>query len=120
MRLELGRVSSERKRELFSGAACVVLPYTSSHSHSGVLADSYTYRVPLVVSDVGAIGPTVREDKTGRVVAPLDPAALAEALAAAVAEPAASAAQMEAALRRHDPRQVGAAMRAVYDQAVTS
>ncbi len=76
VRVELGFVSQQRKRELFSDASCVVLPYTEFHSQSGVLADAYSYRVPLVVTDVGAMGPTVREDGTGVVVPPGDPEAL--------------------------------------------
>ena len=55
---------------MFSRASWVLLPYVSFHSQSGVLADAYTYRVPLVVTDVGAIGPTVRSDGTGFVVPP--------------------------------------------------
>ena len=53
---EIGFVSARRKRELFSKADVVVLPYTRFHSQSGVLADAYSYRVPLVVADVGALG----------------------------------------------------------------
>ena len=77
----LGFTTQSAKR-LFLAASCVVLPYTSFHSQSAVLADAYAYRVPVVVSDVGAIGPTVRGDRTGIVVHPRDPTDLAAGLAA--------------------------------------
>jgi glycosyltransferase involved in cell wall biosynthesis len=59
-------------------AAVVVLPYRQLDS-SGVLATAIGYRRPVVVSDVGSLGETVREFGAGEVVAPGDPKALAEA-----------------------------------------
>jgi glycosyltransferase involved in cell wall biosynthesis len=119
VRLELGFVSQQRKRELFSNASCVVLPYTEFHSQSGVLADAYSYRVPLVVSDVGAIGATVREDGTGLVVPPRDAEALAAGLADLVTRPADGlSGRIEAAVRRNDFALIGPKLRAVYDVVV--
>src|SRR5262249_8129237 len=79
VRLEIGGVDDARKRQLFSTARWLLLPYTSFHSQSGVLADAYAYRVPLAVTDVGAIGPTVRADATGLVVPPGNADAFADA-----------------------------------------
>jgi glycosyltransferase involved in cell wall biosynthesis len=119
--LEFGRVTPERKRELFSGASWTLLPYMSFHSQSGVLADAYTYRVPLVVSDVGAIGPTVRDDGTGFVVPPGDSAALATAMERAVQAPAGGFADgLDRAARRHDVSVVGPMLRDIYEQAAAA
>jgi glycosyltransferase involved in cell wall biosynthesis len=118
VQLEFGRVSPERKRTLFSQASWVVLPYTSFHSQSGVLADAYAYRVPLIVSDVGAIGTTVRDDGTGCVVPPRDHAALADALiAAAAAPPDKFALALGDAAHRYDVSVVGPTLRAIYELA---
>ena len=117
--LELGRVSASRKRELFSQVSWVLLPYTSFHSQSGVLADAYAYDVPLIVSDVGAIGPTVRADRTGFVVEPGDAEALAGAMLEATATTAAPFTEALAeAAGRHHVSVVGARLHAIYELAV--
>ncbi|HAP77354.1 MAG TPA: hypothetical protein DCR14_14885 [Acidimicrobiaceae bacterium] len=118
LELELGQVDDHRKWELFESASCVVLPYTSFHSQSGVLADAYSASRPLVVTDVGAIGPTVRDDQTGEVVPPSDPAALAAAIDKVLrAGVPAYADRLAAAVVRHEPRAVGAVLREVYETA---
>jgi glycosyltransferase involved in cell wall biosynthesis len=119
VRLEFGHISAERKRELFSLASWVVLPYISFHSQSGVLADAYAYRVPLIVSDVGAIGPTVRDDGTGFVVNPGNADSLADAMLTAVRSTRGTfGAALEKAAHRHDASVVGPQLRAIYDLAV--
>lgn len=115
---ELGWVSPERMAQLHSTASLIVLPYTTFHSQSGILADAYRYRVPLVVTDVGAIGPTVRDDETGWVVPPNDADALAEAIAGAMASVLGGenkSAELQAAAAHHDPKSVGPILRALYD-----
>lgn len=67
---EVGFVTPERKAELFRRCSVVALPYTSFASQSGVLHDAYGHWRPVVVTDVGALGPTVRHDGTGVVVPP--------------------------------------------------
>jgi glycosyltransferase involved in cell wall biosynthesis len=120
VKLELGYVSPERKRELFTRASWTVLPYTSFHSQSAVLADSYAYRVPLIVSDVGAIGPTVRDDATGLVVAPGDRDALADAILRATKCDATQLSRaLDDAASRHDVAVVGARLRDIWDVAVS-
>jgi glycosyltransferase involved in cell wall biosynthesis len=117
LRVETGYVAPERKGELFSTASAVVLPYTSFASQSGVLADCYAYRVPAIVTDVGALGATVRDDATGWVAGgTVDD--LADALTGAMAELAGGrdfATALDAAARRHDFATVGPQLRAVYD-----
>jgi glycosyltransferase involved in cell wall biosynthesis len=117
--MEFGRISDARKRALFSQATYVLLPYVSFHSQSGVLADAYAYRVPLIVSDVGAIGPTVRADRTGFVVAPGDAEALAGCMLEALGNAASFAEPLAVAAPRHDVSVVGASLRAIYELAAT-
>jgi len=112
---EIGLISAARKRELFREASAVVLPYTSFAAQSGVLADAYAAQVPLIVSDVGAIGPTVSDEATGLVVPPNDAPALIAAIAEFVASPASRWEHALAlAAQRHNPATVGAQLREVY------
>lgn len=114
---EIGFVSDERKDQLFRSATLVVLPYTSFTSQSGVLGDSYAYRIPVVATSVGALGETVEEDRTGWVVPPNDAIALAEALGTALfdteARMKAAAAAREAASDR-SYESVGGQLRDLY------
>ena len=117
VRAEIGFVSLERKRQLFRSTDLVVLPYTSFASQSGVLHDAYGHGVPVVVSDVGALGQSVREDGTGVVVEPSDARKLAQALELAL-EPerrrSFAAAARAAALARA-PGPIGARLRDLYE-----
>jgi glycosyltransferase involved in cell wall biosynthesis len=119
--VELGYATADRKRELYAGADLVVLPYTSFASQSAVLQDAYAHHVPLVVSDVGALGETVREDLSGWIVPPGDPATLAETLLAAIRDAGARARASGAMARvaaARTPELVGAQLRAVYETAI--
>jgi glycosyltransferase involved in cell wall biosynthesis len=116
---EIGVVSDERKDELFRSATLVVLPYTTFTSQSGVLGDAYAYRLPVVVTDVGALGATVDEDRSGWVVPPKDASALATALEAALSDGrarvrAAVAARRVAADRSYES--VGRQIRDLYER----
>ena len=64
----------------FRSADIVVLPYLQLASQSGVLMQAYSYECPTVVTQVGGIGETVQDDKTGLVVPPGSPNALAQAV----------------------------------------
>lgn len=115
--VEIGRVSLERKRALFNESSVVVLPYTSFASQSGVVHDAYGHGRPVVVTDVGALGDSVTEDATGRVVPVGDAPALARAIHE-VLEPDAWLAASSAARRVADtraPAAVGRVLRGVYD-----
>ena len=57
--------------------SAVVLPYLDFSAQSGVLSQALSLGLPVVASDVGALGETVREYGTGVAVPPGDPAALA-------------------------------------------
>jgi glycosyltransferase involved in cell wall biosynthesis len=55
----------------FRAADLVILPYNKRFfSQSGVLLQAYKYGKPVVVTNVGALGETVKEDSTGIVVEP--------------------------------------------------
>ncbi|MGB9825327.1 MAG: glycosyltransferase, partial [Desulfofundulus sp.] len=71
----------------FRASDLVVLPYTLFHSQSGVLMQAYKYGVPVVVTNVGALGETVRADDTGVVIDSLDPSAFARKLTEVLAMP---------------------------------
>lgn len=115
---EVGHASLERKHELFAEASAVLLPYTAFTSQSGVLHDAYGHGRPVVCTDVGALGATVRADGTGVVAPPGDPAAFASGIRE-VLRPAAWAACADAARRvsnEGSPSVVGARLREVYEE----
>jgi len=118
--VELGHATLDRKRALFRDASIVVLPYRTFASQSGVLHDAYGHGRPVVVTDVGALGETVREDRTGLVVGAGDPTALAGAIAD-LATTDRWAELSRAGLRiaaERSPEASGRLLRAVYDQVV--
>jgi glycosyltransferase involved in cell wall biosynthesis len=121
LEVELGYATARRKSELHAAADLMVLPYTSFASQSAVLQDAYAHRLPVVVSDVGALGETIREDRTGWVVPPGDAALLGAAIFAALRDEAGLRAAAEAAdaiARARTPELTGRRWRAVYEQAV--
>jgi glycosyltransferase involved in cell wall biosynthesis len=82
VRLREGYVTSKEMGDLFQAASLVVLPYTSFVAQSGVLHDALAFRRPVVVTDVGAMGESVRSWKIGQVVTPNDEWALAQGIRA--------------------------------------
>lgn len=64
---------------LFKAADVVVLPYRSA-TQSGVTHVAYALGVPVIITDVGGLGETVRGEETGLVVPPENPDALADAV----------------------------------------
>jgi glycosyltransferase involved in cell wall biosynthesis len=111
-------IEHHERDQLYRRADVVVLPYTHFASQSGVLADAYAYHVPVVVTDVGAVGETVREDATGWVVPPNDAGALAVTLRTALADAPGLRAAEHAAARAaqlHGYQAVGAQLRAIYE-----
>jgi glycosyltransferase involved in cell wall biosynthesis len=121
---ELGFVSDARKDAVLRQADVMVLPYSRDfESQSGVLFDAYAYGIPVVVTDVGAIGPTVRADATGWVTRPNDPDALADQLRTVAASPearSAAAANIGAAREQHRSTAVSALLRDAYEAAIAA
>lgn len=116
LHVEIGFVTAQRRAELLRRADVLLLPYTTFHSQSGVLADAYSYRLPVIASDIGALGATVRADGTGIVIRPGSPAELGSAIVALLAEPSGRwAAAVDRAAAEHDVSVVGPQLRAVYE-----
>ncbi len=65
---------------LFEQSHLVVMPYTTFSSQSGVLHLALGYERPVVVTDIGAMGDSVRELGVGEVVPPGDAAGLARGI----------------------------------------
>ncbi|HKQ98232.1 MAG TPA: glycosyltransferase family 4 protein [Candidatus Polarisedimenticolia bacterium] len=76
-----GYLPNEKVAEVFQQASIVALPYLEG-SQSGVVRVAYVFGKPVVVTRVGSIPESVRENETGLVVPPRDEAALADAMTA--------------------------------------
>jgi glycosyltransferase involved in cell wall biosynthesis len=63
----------------FTATKLVVLPYENGWN-SGVLASAFGFGKPVVATRVGGFDEVIVEESTGLLVAPRDPAALAQAL----------------------------------------
>lgn len=103
--------------QLFLDADVVMLPYTEA-SQSGVLNVAASFGKPLIVTDVGELGATVRAHGMGLVVPPGDPAALADAMALMARDAGArdrhGAAALAWAQGSNAPEAVGAATLSLY------
>lgn len=72
-------ISHETQADLFRQSSIVVLPYVEA-SQSGVIPVAYTFGKPVVATTVGALPEMVEEGRTGYLVPPRNPAALADAI----------------------------------------
>lgn len=72
-------ISDLETAQLFTDADIVVLPYVEA-SQSGVLAIASAFGKPVIVTDVGELGRTVKDGETGIVIPPGDAVALAQAV----------------------------------------
>jgi glycosyltransferase involved in cell wall biosynthesis len=75
----LEKVDPAMLRRLFQQASIVVVPYVEA-SQSGVVQTAFSFRKPVIASAVGGIPEAVCDGVTGRLVAPGDAAALADAV----------------------------------------
>jgi glycosyltransferase involved in cell wall biosynthesis len=73
--------------ELFRQASLLVLPYRDA-TQTAFIAAAYRFGVPVLATETGALPEYVVPGETGWLVPPNDPAALAAALRAALADPA--------------------------------
>ena len=78
-------ISGERQSELFRQSSLVVLPYVEA-SQSGVIPVAYTFAKPVVATTVGALPEMVEDGRTGYLVPPCDPEALADAVVRLLAD----------------------------------
>lgn len=91
-------VSDAQAAEYFARADAVVLPYLSA-AGSGVVAAAYHYGKPVIASRVGGLVDVV-DERTGVLVEPGDPAALAQAISALTRDRAAALADGARAFAR--------------------
>ena len=84
--LRIRRIPDDETARLFAEADLLVLPYVEA-SQSGVLAAAAAFGLPVVASDVGELGATVRESGMGLLVPPADPKALTRAVIALAQDP---------------------------------
>ncbi len=82
------RIPYEEGARLFQQASVVALPYIEA-SQSGVIPTAYGFKRPVVATRVGGLPEIVDDGRTGYVVPPRDPAALASALVSLLKDPAA-------------------------------
>lgn len=73
-------VPEDEAAKLFAEASLAVLPYTNFHAQSGVLYLALSHGLPVVATEVGAVGEFVRNERVGTVCPPHDATALAEAI----------------------------------------
>jgi len=99
----LGRAGAPRVRRLLRGAAALVVP-SIYEGMPLVVLEAMAASLPVVASRVAGIPEVVEDGKTGWLVPPEDPASLAAALAAALADPAEARRRGEAGRRRLDER----------------
>lgn len=86
VRADIGYAPDDFKQRLFREASLVVLPYTSFTSQSAVLGDAYAAGTPVLVADAGALGASVREDRTGWVLDSTHPTDIADGLRRALSD----------------------------------
>lgn len=82
-------VPNEELGSLMRRALVVVLPYHSA-TQSGALQVAYAYGRPVVATRVGGLPEVVDEGRSGLVVPPRSPSAIAEALLTLLDDPAAA------------------------------
>lgn len=70
--LRIGHIPEDEVDLYFQAADLLVLPYTDFTAQSGVLLRAYANQCPVVVTDVGAMGETVKNDNSGILVSPRD------------------------------------------------
>lgn len=106
---------------LFEAARVVVLPYREGWN-SGVLAAAFGFHKPVVATAVGGFDEVVEHERTGLLVPPGEPAALADALARVLADDdlyARMRAGVAAAAAAASWERVAAITAAVYDRVRT-
>lgn len=114
VRIEDRFLAEDEIGPLFDACSLVVLPYLQFASQSGVLHDAVAHGIPVVASDFGAIGESIRTWGTGEVVQPGDPVDLARGVRAAT-EPEAYVSAVAAAERVREEKSWQLAAKIVID-----
>ena len=77
--LVAGYLPDDQVEPFFASADLVILPYESA-TQSGVIQIAYSFGVPLVATNVGGLPEVVLDGRTGFIVPPKNPEALAGAI----------------------------------------
>ncbi|HJA92811.1 MAG TPA: glycosyltransferase [Candidatus Eisenbergiella merdipullorum] len=80
-----GYIPDREIEKYFAACDLVVLPYVSA-TQSGIVQIAYGFEKPVVVTNVGGLPDVVEDGKTGYVVEPENPVALADAVVRYFAE----------------------------------
>lgn len=114
-----GRLDRDQMAALYRDADIMLNPSRADNMPNSVL-EALASGLPVVSTDVGGIPCMVRDRDTAMLVAPDDPAAMAAAVAALLAEPALAQRLVEAGLaevRRYRWESVRAVLAAAYAEA---
>lgn len=116
-------VSDEKRAELFGRASVVVLPYIEA-SQSWIISIAYGFGKPVVATTVGGLPEMIDHGRTGFLVPPRDPNALAEAIIPLLQNEKLRRQLGENGRRKVNvecaPELVGEKTRAVYRQAMSN
>ena len=114
-------IPDEMVATYFAAADLVVVPYTSA-TQSGIVQLAYGFRKPVVVGRVGGIPEAVEQGRTGYLVPPRNPAAIAEAVIHFFSSRGAAAmpGHIEARLREHSWERMAKTVEAVGKPASAS
>ncbi len=72
-------ISDTEMADFFNKSQLCVLPYRTA-TQSGVIANAYSFGVPVLATDVGGLKEYIEPGETGYLVAPEDPEAIATAV----------------------------------------
>jgi glycosyltransferase involved in cell wall biosynthesis len=117
-----GPLPGDAAREAMTRAALLVMPSLWYEGFPLTLIEAMARATPVVASRIGSLAELVEDGVTGRLVPPGDHAALAEAIEALLADPAASRRIGEAGKAitdaRYDPASNGARLEDIYREAI--
>lgn len=87
IQVEIGWIPLERQATLYARAWAVVVPYLSAFAaQSGTVRVAYSFGTPVIGSDTGALGETIRQDGSGWLAKPGDARDLADRILEVVAD----------------------------------
>jgi glycosyltransferase involved in cell wall biosynthesis len=119
-----GAMPRGEARAMMARAAAVVVPSICYENFPAVVAEAFAAGTPVIASRIGALAEIIEDGRTGWLAAPGDPAALAAAIGAAVADPDESARRGTSARRVYAGRYTLpvalSALEAVYAEALAA